>query len=154
MQAMQETWVWYLGQEDSLEKEMATHSSIVAWKIPWTEEPGWLQSMRSQSVRNDWACTLWPTSYRLEIPVNPSSGSTDLLQWLIELSEMFYLLDHQFIRKSYNSGTARWKRCIGSGMGEAHGTSALIFQCAQNQKLSEHSLVGFLWRLLCMGLIE
>ena len=47
--AMQETWVWSLGQEDSLEKEMATHSSILAWRIPWTEEPGGLQSMGSQS---------------------------------------------------------------------------------------------------------
>ena len=37
---MQEMWVWSLGQEDPLEKEMATHSSILAWKIPWTEEPG------------------------------------------------------------------------------------------------------------------
>ena len=42
---MQETWVRSLGQEDPLEKEMATHSSICAWKIPWTEEPGGLQSM-------------------------------------------------------------------------------------------------------------
>ena len=46
---MQETWVRSLGQEDTLEKEMATHSSTVAWKIPWTEEPGRLQSMGSQS---------------------------------------------------------------------------------------------------------
>ena len=43
--AKQETWVRYLGQEDPLEKEKATHSSILAWKIPWTEEPGGLQSM-------------------------------------------------------------------------------------------------------------
>ena len=43
-----ETWVQSLGQEDLLEKEMATHSSILAWKIPWTEEPGELQSMGSQ----------------------------------------------------------------------------------------------------------
>ena len=42
--AMQETWVQYLGWEDPLEKEMATHSSIFAWKIPWTEDPGRLQS--------------------------------------------------------------------------------------------------------------
>ena len=42
--AMQETWVRFLGREGSLEKEMATHSSILAWKIPWTEEPGELQS--------------------------------------------------------------------------------------------------------------
>ena len=40
-----ETWVQFLGQEDLLEKEMATHSSILAWRIPWTEEPGRLQSM-------------------------------------------------------------------------------------------------------------
>ena len=44
-----ETWVQSLGREDLLEKEMATHSSIVAWKIPWTEKPGSLQSMGSQS---------------------------------------------------------------------------------------------------------
>ena len=46
--AMQETWVPSLGWEDALEKEMATHSSILAWEIPWTEEPGGLQSMGSQ----------------------------------------------------------------------------------------------------------
>ena len=45
--AMQETWVRFLGWEDPLEKEMATHSSILAWRIPWTEEPGGLQSMGS-----------------------------------------------------------------------------------------------------------
>ena len=47
---MQETWVPFLGQEDLLEKGMATHSSIFAWQIPWTEEPGQLQSMGSQRV--------------------------------------------------------------------------------------------------------
>ena len=50
---MQQTWVPSLGQEDPLEKEMATHSSILAWKIPWTEEPGKLQSMGSQKVGHD-----------------------------------------------------------------------------------------------------
>ena len=50
---MQETWVQSPGREDLLEKEMATHSSILAWKIPWTEEPGILQSMVSQGVRHD-----------------------------------------------------------------------------------------------------
>ena len=48
-----ETWVQSLGQEDLLEKEMATHSSILAWKIPWTEEPGRLQSMGLQGVRHN-----------------------------------------------------------------------------------------------------
>ena len=52
---MQETWVWSLGQEDPLEKGMATHSSILAWRIPWTEEPGGLQSMGLQRVGHDWA---------------------------------------------------------------------------------------------------
>ena len=50
---MRETWVQSLGQEDLLEKEMATHSSILAWKIPWTEEPGGLQSKGSQRVGHD-----------------------------------------------------------------------------------------------------
>ena len=50
---MQETWVRPLGREDPLEKEMATHSSILAWKMPWTEEPGWLLSMGSQRVGHD-----------------------------------------------------------------------------------------------------
>ena len=50
LSAMQETQVRSLGWEDPLEKEMAAYSSIVAWKIPWTEEPGRLQSMGSQSV--------------------------------------------------------------------------------------------------------
>ena len=50
---MWETWVQTLGQKDPLEKEMATHSSTLAWKIPWTEEHGMLQSMGSQRVGHD-----------------------------------------------------------------------------------------------------
>ena len=55
MQEMLETWIPWLGQEDPLEKEMATHSSILAWEIPWTEEPGGLQLTGSQSFRHDLA---------------------------------------------------------------------------------------------------
>ena len=51
--AMQETKVRFLGQEDALEKEMATHSSILAWRIPCTKEPGRVQSMSLQRVRHD-----------------------------------------------------------------------------------------------------
>ena len=51
--AVQETWVRSLGQGDPLEKEMATHSSTLAWKVPWTEKPGRLQSMGLQGVRHD-----------------------------------------------------------------------------------------------------
>ena len=50
---MQETWVQSLGWEDALEKRMPTHSSILAWKIPWTEDPGRLQTMGSQRARHD-----------------------------------------------------------------------------------------------------
>ena len=55
--AVQETQVRSLGWEDPLEKEMATHSSILAWEIPWTEEPGGLQSTGSQRVRHDFTFT-------------------------------------------------------------------------------------------------
>ena len=51
--AMQETWVQSQGQEDPLENGMATHSNILAWRIPWTEEPGGLQTMGSQRVRTN-----------------------------------------------------------------------------------------------------
>ena len=52
--AIRETRVQSLDQEDPLEKGMATHSSILAWRIPWTEEPGGLQPVRSQRVGHDW----------------------------------------------------------------------------------------------------
>ena len=51
--AVQEIWVRFLDQEDPLEKGVATQSSILVWRILWTEEPGWLQSMGSQRVRHD-----------------------------------------------------------------------------------------------------
>ena len=53
--AKQETWVWSLGWGDPLEKGMATHSNILAWEIPWTEEPGRLQTVGSQRIRHNWA---------------------------------------------------------------------------------------------------
>ena len=56
---MQETWVRFLGWEDPLEKEMAIHSRTIAWKIPWTEEPGRLPSVGSQRVGHYWATSLW-----------------------------------------------------------------------------------------------
>ena len=58
LSTMRETRVRSLGWEDLLEKEMAIHSSTIAWKIPWTEEPGRLQPMGSQRVRHDWATSL------------------------------------------------------------------------------------------------
>ena len=57
--------IWSLGREDPLEKEMATHSSILAWRIPWTEEPGGLQSTVLQRVRHDWATSLFKEKWSL-----------------------------------------------------------------------------------------
>ena len=71
--AMQEMWVWSLSQEDSLEEEMATHSSILAWRIPWTEEPGGLQSVGLKRVGHDWA-QQQQSSARAGAP-NPAASS-------------------------------------------------------------------------------
>ena len=60
LSAMRETWVWSLCGEDPLEKEMATHFSIPAWRIPWTEEPCGLQSTGSQRVGHNWVTSLSP----------------------------------------------------------------------------------------------
>ena len=65
---MRETWVWSLGPEDSLEKGMATHSSILAWEIPWTEEFGGLQSMGLQRVRHNWVTN----THSLRLPLGKS----------------------------------------------------------------------------------
>ena len=72
MQETREAQVLSLGQEDSLEKEMATHSSILAWETPWTEEPGRLQPMGSQRVVHDQyvcACMHMPTRVCVRAPV-------------------------------------------------------------------------------------
>ena len=73
---MQETWVHSLGWEDPLEKEMATHSSILAWRIPWTEEPG--RSTGSQRVGHDWATSL---THSLLVTYYCSNVSTGLVVW-------------------------------------------------------------------------
>ena len=65
--AMQKTWVWSLGQEDPLEKETATHSSILTWRIPWTEKPGRLQSMGLQRVGHDWVTSIKDYIYSFDL---------------------------------------------------------------------------------------
>ena len=78
--AVQEFWVWSLGPEDSLEKEMVTYSSILAWRIPWTEEPGRLQFMGSQRVEYDWrtyittSCLKHFSTLQLAVAKWPSSS--------------------------------------------------------------------------------
>ena len=71
--AMQENWVWFLGQEDSLEKGMATHFSIHAWRIPWAGESGGLQSMELQRIKHHWAQMHadknWANKWTLQITI-------------------------------------------------------------------------------------
>ena len=76
---MQETWVRSLDQEDPLEKETVTHSSILAWRIPRTEKPGRLQSTGSKRVGHDWATSLSSLCYMLGV------WSINSLDFLLEL---------------------------------------------------------------------
>ena len=75
----QETQVQSLGQEDALEEESATHSSILPWKIPWTEEPGDLQSIMLQRVRHNWAHTQTGQT----LPVNQNLHLNKVSRWLL-----------------------------------------------------------------------
>ena len=92
--AMQETRVRSLGQEDPLEKEMATHSSTLAWKIPWMEEPGSLQSMGSQRVRrlSDFPSPLDVLSYEGKT-AHAHTSALILGVWLDHISQPPLLLD-------------------------------------------------------------
>ena len=64
--------VWSLGQDDPIEKEMSTHSAILAWRIPWTEKPVWLQSMGLQKLRHNWATnthTIFKIYLKIQLPI-------------------------------------------------------------------------------------
>ena len=113
---MQETWVQSLGREDPLKKEMETHSSTLAWKIPWTEECGGLQSMGKQRARQDWA-----TSLSLFTCLKCSLGISSFLEEISSLSQsivflyFFFCIGH-WERLSYLSllffGTLHSNGCI------------------------------------------
>ena len=98
--AMQETWVWSLGWEDPLEKEMAAHSSILAQEIPWTEEPGRLQSMGSQTVRHHWVtfieCTL-SLHICLQCPSQAFPARDGYSYLKLIFCCYYYFLSHYFI---------------------------------------------------------
>ena len=82
--AVWETWVQSLGQETEMEKEMATHSSILAWKIPWTEEPGRLKSMGSQRVRQDRVTSLFHFQQAHKGQLNdPACLAWDSVKWTV-----------------------------------------------------------------------
>ena len=84
---MQETQVWSLGGEDPLEKEMATHSSILDWRIPWIEEPGRLQSLGLKRLRQDWVTNTFhfqPSSCRLEDSVSSLTAMMEEIWGAVE----------------------------------------------------------------------
>ena len=89
---MQETWVWSLGQEDLLEKEMATHSSIFAWKMPWTEEPGKLQTMGLQRVGHGLATETNNKVFLTLFSRNTAFSLQKLRQGMALLSVFYYTI--------------------------------------------------------------
>ena len=92
MQETQETWIWSLGQEDLLEKVMATHSSFLAWKIPWTEESGGLQSIGLQKVGHDWSNLAAPWLGNSQLHMLGFSGDTDLEHFSSKLERYMWFL--------------------------------------------------------------
>ena len=96
--AVQETWVWSLGREDPLEEEMATHCSVLAWRIPRTKQPGKLWSMGLQRVRQDWTTNLsllpWNPSMCMRSPifVKPWTPTlTPKLNWCVDRGQFLSL---------------------------------------------------------------
>ena len=97
--AMQETWVQFMGQEDPLEKRMAIHSRILAWEIPWTEEPGGLQSIGLQRVGHDLATKsqlhtylhLQPEAVGHQPSIHSSTHFHYQLSLLTHIAILFYL---------------------------------------------------------------
>ena len=99
---MQDTQVWSLGWEDPLEKGMATHSSILAWRIPWTEEPGGLQSMGLQRIGHDWTIN---TFFLLTVVfITPLCPQTSHIELKLHL-QMWWRKD--WIKKFKNLPSAR-----------------------------------------------
>ena len=91
--AMQETQVRFLGWEDLLEKEIATHSSNLAWKIPWMEKPGRLQSMGTQRVGHDWATSLY-----IKINYTRQAYDLEIDKDFLNTSENYILKDTDIYR--------------------------------------------------------
>ena len=90
--AMQESWVWSLGWENPLEEGMATHSSILAWRIPWTEDPGRLQSMGSRRVRHNWTHTHTYTCIYVHVSHSWDHTGYEFLAFLFHLAVHYKLL--------------------------------------------------------------
>ena len=115
---MRETWVRSLGLEDPLEKEMVTHSSILARRIPWTEKPGRLQSMGSQRVGHDWAnkpgivCSLLKATVNIlkNIILKNSVWGLVLLAWFLYLVLAWWASDFKNQQDKFLSISSPYKR--------------------------------------------
>ena len=126
---MRETRVRSLGREDPLEKEMAIHSSTIAWKIPWTEEPGSLQSMGSQRVRHDWASSLSPSLKRVKyLRINLNKELKDL-----------YCEDNKIPVKETEEDINKWKAIPYLWTGRIN-----VVKCPYYAKRSRNSTQTFL----------
>ena len=104
LSAMREIEVWSLSQEDPLEEEMATHSSILAWEIPWTEEPGGLQSMGSRKSQMWFSDQTTTTTARWNFLEAPFSVSTALIKFLITSNSLLCSNVKHFHREYFHIG--------------------------------------------------
>ena len=146
---MQETWVWSLGQEDPLEKGMATHSNILAWRIPWAEEPGGLQSTGSQRVGHHWATSLslsqWITEYYEHNFYMP--GETKKSMWLTLLWYLLYCDDLELLPQYLLVYLPRkiewWKKFF--SLRHSTGLSNSAYYVRLNTKLALICILSF-WR--------
>ena len=109
--AMQETWFQSLDREGPLEEKMATHSGILAWESPWLEEPGGLQSMRSQRVRHDWATELNWTEPGTE--PTPSAVKAQILLFLLLIGLFLAVRSLYCCSWAFSSCGARASHCGG-----------------------------------------
>ena len=149
---MAEWWIWSLGREDPLVEEMATHSGILAWRIPWTEEPGGLQPMGSQRVGHDWAHSTHTQRLRPSSPTNMYQLGLYHPGWsfqpsLFELLLVCVVYHYIILSRWQAPGTGRNNLSLHTHFLDAtsHGQGAWWVLCIQWRKW----LVGLSPRSIC-----